>query len=267
MSGNDINRLSTGEQRARAAVRGLPVPAADGAFRARLKAQFVDGSIREAIEWPEVAAGRFANARLVAGALAMAAILAFLAFGLNRYPAPRAIGGNGYGHVSIDGVEFPSTDLTGIDASLSEGSRVALSGGATLDIHYPGTMGWRIFSGTTVTLPERPGRWFGREIASHMEYGEISVRTGDHFGGTSLTLATDEGLALVTGTLVSVVRDSSVTCVCVHEGSVRMEAAGVDLGVIPVGKRRVLFRDGSDPVILDIAAPHRDHLIELDADY
>jgi hypothetical protein len=266
MNGNDTHRLTDRELRAQSALRALSIPHADLAFRERLKREFVAGTVQSRIAWPVLRSRRFAPSRRLAATLAIAATLAFVLLAANRSPGPRAIGGNGLGFVSIDGARLPAGELGRIGALIRPGATLVLGDGATLDLEYPGNMGWRLFSGTTATLPSAPGRWFRRSVESWVEFGEISVRTGGDFHGSQLTLATAEGRAIVTGTLVSVVRDSSVTCVCVHEGTVRMEAAGRDLGSIRVGKRRVLFRDGSEPVILDIAAPHRDHLIEFDAD-
>ena len=265
MNGNENFRPE--ELRARDALRALAPPVAEAAFRERLKREFVAGDVVSRIDWPPAGAASRFGIRRYAGVLALAATLALALITFNRSPGPSAFGGSGQGFVSVDGRQMATSDLTAIGELLHGGAKVTLGDGAILDLAYAGNMSWRLFPGTTVTLPDAPGRWFGRAVSAHVEIGEVSVRTGDRFHGALLALSTDEGRALVTGTLVSVVRDAAVTCVCVHEGTVQMEsAAGLDLGDIPVGKRRVLFRDGSEPVLLDIAAPHRDHLIEFDAD-
>jgi ferric-dicitrate binding protein FerR (iron transport regulator) len=82
-----------------------------------------------------------------------------------------------------------------------------------------------------------------------------------------VVVRTDEGLAVIRGTLVSVARTADVTCICLVEGSASVLCGGEDLGALAAGRRWVLFRDGSEPQGDEIAAVHRDHLLDLDRDH
>ena len=95
----------------------------------------------------------------------------------------------------------------------------------------------------------------------------MAILTGPRFRGGHLVVTTGEGAIEITGTLVSVFRDESVTCVCVHEGTASVGIDEADMEPIPAGKRKVMFADGSPSMVTDIAPPHRDHLIEFEKKY
>ncbi|MBU1674842.1 FecR family protein, partial [bacterium] len=197
--------------------------------------------------------------------LAVAAALALLMVVTNRRPGPVPLGGGGPGTVTVDGQTVPANRPEALARLLHPGARVTLSDDAELDLHYPGVMVWRLEPGTTAVLPPAPGRWYGKALECRLEKGELGLRTGPGFPGARLAIVTAEGRAIVTGTLVSVYRDDAVTCVCVVEGAVVMEtASGEVLGNIEAGRRRVLFRDGSEPLHDAIAPPHQAHLQAFD---
>ena len=122
----------------------------------------------------------------------------------------------------------------------------------------------RFTQGTDIVLPGRPGRWFRRAVESPMYYGDISVRTGPDLAGGRLTVVTDEARTAIHGTLVSIVRNDAVTCVCLFEGLAVITTPETELGAVPPGKRWVMFRDGSEPQLLDIVPAHQEHMEGLD---
>ncbi|MFH1277069.1 MAG: hypothetical protein ABIK65_01655 [Candidatus Eisenbacteria bacterium] len=267
MSGRENKPMTPKERLAREAVRELTRPQADPAFRERLKRDFVAGAIPERAEPVPRRSGRgplrwSRFAPLAAAAVVLLAILAG-----NRGPAPRLLGTSGEGTVTVDGRAIPTVRWDELAAALRPGARIELRDGAVLDVHYPGSMVWRLEEGTIATLPGAPGRWFSRSVECALEIGEAAVRSGPDFPGTSLTIRTGEGMIVLTGTLVSVFRNYEVTCVCVQEGTASIGVDEEDLETVSAGKRKVMFRDGSPSTITEIAPPHRDHLIEFDAKY
>jgi hypothetical protein len=268
MSDRNFKNLDKKQRLAQEAVRSLAHPQADADFRARLKSQFMAGEIPEtglsSLVVPEDSPSVSSRPWLRWGGLAVAAVLAFLAFSLNRLPGPELVATNGVGTVTVDGLELKADDSAGLEDALRAGARLQIGQGGSVDILYPGSFVMRLDAGTDLVLPSRPGRWFLRSARSRMEYGEVSVRTGPALAGGGLIVDTPEGRTAIHGTLVSVFRNDDLTCVCLIEGSADISTAGKTLGGIPLGMRWVLFKDGSEPQLLDIAPPHRDHMLGLD---
>ena len=263
MSEHDNNQLDPQQRLARDAVRSLGVPAADPAFRARLKEQFTAGAIAD-VQPKVVPLPRRLLKVYGWGTLAAAAVITFAVLGLNRLPGPELVAVSGAGTVVVDGRSADAADPAAVAALLHAGGRLELRGEATLDLQYPGSMVMRVAAGTDVTLPERPGRWFARTVSADLAMGEISVRTGPDLAGGELDVHTPTGDALITGTLINVMHNGELTCFCLHDGTAHVHAGGTDLGAVPPMKRRVVFADGREPMFADIAPPHLEHMLQLE---
>jgi len=270
MSDRNFDNLDEQQRLAQEAVRSLSRPEADADFRARLKAQFVAGEVPEtplseadAPDHPrDVTPSRtwIPWATLTTAAALIAVLLTF-----NPRPGPQLLAANGPGTVTIDGRELAFDQTGAIDEALRPGARVVVGDGAPLDIFYPGSFALRLDPGTSLLLPTPPGRWFRRTVEAPMDMGELSVRTGPALAGGGLIVRTPEGRAVIHGTLVSVFRNADLTCVCLFEGSADILTGAQDLGALPIGKRWVLFNDGSEPQLLDIMPAHLEHMQGLDA--
>ncbi|HRX51787.1 MAG TPA: hypothetical protein P5571_10520 [Candidatus Krumholzibacteria bacterium] len=254
--------LTPAQRNARDAVRGLSRPAADPEFRRRLKADFTAGALRPQ---DRPAAGGGNVLRLFGPVLAAAAMIAVAVLGLSTHAGPELAGLHGEGRVLIDGVVMADAGM--LSSRLRPGARLELEGDVSVDLLYPDAFLWRLAPGTVFTLPEPPGRWLNRRLHAYVETGEASVRTGAAFAGNTLVVGTDEGDAVVTGTMVDVFRNGDVTCICLLDGHCRVVADGRDLGALEPGTRWVLPRDGGEPQRLDIAGPHRDQMLGLDHDH
>jgi FecR protein len=266
MSDRHDNNLNEQQRLAQDALRSLPRPTADAEFRARLKSQFMAGAIEETpLSDSNAEAGTRRLYRLSISCIAAAAILTAVMLGFNSLPGPDVLATNSIGTVTIDGREIPAENTAVIGEALIESAHVQVGEGASLDIVYPGSFALRLGPGTDVVLPNRPGRWFNRSVEAQMDFGEISVRTGPDLSGGNLVIRTEEGRAVIHGTLVSVLRNDAVTCVCLFEGSTDILTEKAELGAIPLGMRWVLFRDGSEPQLMEIVPAHRDHMLGLDA--
>lgn len=272
------NNLDERQRLAQDAVQSLPRPEAAADFRARLKAGFAagdipEGELSEPKSEPEIVVlperkGRRGAWIGLAGGLAAAAVVTFVLLGLAHLPGPELVATEGTGRVTIDGQDFTignaADGTTALTEALQARSHILVGEGVTLDIVYPGSFAMRFSQGTDIVLPERPGRWFNRSVESPMFYGDISVRTGPDLEGGQLTIITDEARTDIHGTLVSVVRNDAVTCVCLLEGLAEITTPHTVLGAVPPGKRWVMFRDGSEPQLMDIVPPHQEHMESLD---
>lgn len=263
MNEREHDRLDESQRLAREAVRSLPRPEADAAFRARLKEQFVSGAIDASP--PSAAPGsRLGSVWLGWSALAAAAVVTVALLGFNRLPGPELASASGSGTVVVDGREIAVSRTEVLDEVLRVGARVQVGEDTEIDVVYPGTMILRLSAGTDLVLPERPGRWFQRTVEAPMVAGEMSLRTGPDLVGGGVIVRTDEGRAVIRGTLVSVVRTDDVTCICLFDGDASVTCSSGDLGALEPGKRWVLFRDGSEPAFADIEPAHREHMRGLD---
>jgi hypothetical protein len=262
MTDDARDNLDPQQRRARDAVRGLGTPSADPAFRARLKEQFVAGTVPER-ESPVATRPPARIPWFSWGTLAAAAALAWAVLGLNSLPGPELLAVHGPGTVVVDG---RTIDAAGPDFArvLEPGVRLQVGDETSLDILYPGSMVWRVAPGSDFVLPGRPGRWFRRTVTADLALGEVSVRTGPDLVGGGLDVTTPAGTAVITGTLIDIYHNGELSCFCLHDGTASVLVNGSDLGGIPAMKRRVVFTDGREPALEDIAPPHLEHMLGLD---
>lgn len=278
---DDRNINNTGEglddqQRlAQDAVRSLPRPVAGAEFRARLKQQFVEGTIPETplrdaapdSDMPRALrpeTQRLGRLWLGWTALAAVAVFAVAVLGFNRLPGPQLVATNGAGIVTVAGKQYDATDTGGIEGALRSGARVVVGEGARIDIVYPGSFVLRATEGTDMIMPDRPGRWFRRTVEAPMEAGELSVRTGPQLAGGSLVVRTPDSQTVIHGTLVSILKNEALTCICLYEGDAEVHCSSGNLGSVPPGQRWVVYSDGSKPQRKEIVPEHQDHMLGLD---
>jgi len=257
MNDHHDNQLTDRQRHAAEAVRSLSRPGARPDFRARLKADFVSGALDGGAPAPVVRLDRTRRRWLMWVPLAAAAAMAAVLFFTGRLPGPEVLGSHTAGTVLVDGRAVSPADSLLLDDLLRPGAVVELRDGAELDLLYPGSLVMRLATGTTFTLPDHPRRWIGRDIEAELAIGEVSIRTGPDFAGNLLAIRTPEGRARIYGTLISVFRNADLTCVCLYEGTAVMDDRERELGSIPPGKRWVLYEDGREAELLDIAPPHQ----------
>jgi ferric-dicitrate binding protein FerR (iron transport regulator) len=127
-----------------------------------------------------------------------------------------------------------------------------------------GVVLYEVAGGTRMTIPRSPGRWFNSAVECTLEVGELRIRTGPRFPGRTLRVHTPEGVAVITGTLVSVQCSDNGTCVCVAEGIAHVGVSETSLEAVAPGYRKVMLRDGTVKII-PIEPTHRAHLVEFDS--
>ena len=227
------------------AIGRMPRPTAPREFRARLRAQFVRGTMpdrdrgaslrRSAMPW-----------RVPAAAAGTVVVLSLVVSLLNAGSAWRVTGWMGTGDVLVDGRTVPLDVMRGL--RLRAGTVLEVPADLQLDVDLPGIARLQIAGGSRVAVPGSPGRWIARSVSAPFERGEIRVSTGPAFRGSRLTIVTPEMRAGVTGTTFAVIRNRDGSCVCVLDGSVVM-AGGAATDTVHSGLRRSVFRDGRPPLV------------------
>jgi ferric-dicitrate binding protein FerR (iron transport regulator) len=104
--------------------------------------------------------------------------------------------------------------------------------------------------GSEVSLPDPPGRWFGRTCELRVTTGSVFASTGGRPLGFDLVVTTPDACTRIKGTTFAVRRNDRGTCVCLYEGSV--EVAQVIRGEVvsvPAGRRLQVYSDGQAPAI------------------
>jgi ferric-dicitrate binding protein FerR (iron transport regulator) len=235
--------LSPAEQRARAALAALPHPAVDVEFRARLRESFVSGEappLRARVPRLPWHSRPMTHWTLGVAAVA-AALLAVLT--MNQGGDWQVISAHGSARIMVDGRAVPGGDVAVLERRLRIGTRLELPEGSDLMLRAGDQWLMAVDAGTSLTLPAIPGRWFAREVSGDVDAGEIRLSTSRAFHGAALALSTPEATVRVTGTTFAVICESTGTCVCVLEGSVRMGAGQALPAEVPAGMRGYAFAD------------------------
>jgi len=253
MSARERERLTPEEQRASEAVRSLPPPRPEAAFRARLKREFASGKIESPGEGraQERPVARFWNRRAPLWvAIPVAAAAAVVVVGaLNRGPRWELLSSRGSGDVVVDGVPVPIVDDAELARRLKPGVRLKLPADGQIEIASAGQVAIQVTAGTDLTLPATPGRWFWRRGRAGVANGEVRISTGAGFAGARLEVETPEVMVEVMGTTLAVIREPAGTCVCVLEGSVTVAATHESAGVpVQAGRLRFVFNDARPPM-------------------
>lgn len=226
----------------RARLSRIPRRGAPSEFRTRLRSQFVLDAI------PGPASRRRSWSGLSLGAASTAAAAALILWLFNPGPAWRFSAVTGTGMARIDGAPVPLHDHGMLADRLRPGAEIVLPADAQLDLELPGLVLIQITGGTRTVVPGSPGRWLGRAVTTSLGYGELRIATSPRFAGTRMAVVTPEIRAVVTGTTLAVLRDSSASCVCVFEGRVTMTGGGAT-DTVRAGSRRSVFRQGGAPLV------------------
>lgn len=234
--------LTPEEQAAREAVRSLPRPEADDAYRARLREAFVRGGLHRRLAAPPPRIARLATW----APLAAAAALAVAAGVMNRGPDWQVAYTKGDGMVIVGERPVPLKHADELARLLRRGGHVRVPDTGYLDLVAPGQLAVCLAPGADVRLPAAPNRWWRRDAQAAVDMGDAFFETGRGFHGATLEVNTAEARAHVTGTSFAVLRDAEAgTCVCVMEGRVRVDAKLGGSSLVAAGMRRVCPPDTS----------------------
>lgn len=254
--------LTEEERRVQEVLRDLGEVRSDDAFRKNLKQAFVSGTIEEwhrpepkhHIPWRSVWQVAFASAVVLVA-------LTFI-FTLQG-PAWKLCSVEGHGSITVNGREVDSRDTSRLAGLIEPGARIQVAGEARLDIMAGDVMFLELDSGTDLTLPNAPRRWFPRPLVSDLYRGEIRLKTGPGFSGRRLTVNTAEGRILVTGTVISVYKGEDFTCVCILEGTASIGKDDAHMEKVGAGLRKVMFSGDRPSEIMDIEPHHKEELLKF----
>jgi hypothetical protein len=232
------------DQRIRDSLRSLTGPPSDPEFRARLRQEFVDGTLGGGEAGGAVAARRIGPAGFGLIGLAIAASLLVLYFVMPAGPRWDVVGGAGEGTITVGDRTVPAARAAELlPPSLPPGTRIRVEGDAMLDLATPGVISIQMAGGSSLEVPGRTRRWLGGTFAGSVTGGEVRFVTGPDFAGQRLELAAPAARVLVTGTTFAVITDDDSTCVCVLEGEVTMDGVDGTRAVVVGGTRRSVFRE------------------------
>ena len=273
MSERDNMNLTPEELRMQKSVRGLGEVRADEDFRAKLRAQFMSGEIAETPEIPaepvvgtpkivELPVQPRRGRRTWAFISAIAAMLTVI-FINSGDPVWQLEDVRGTGAVTINSQILGAEESSAIAELIVPEARIEVAEGVQLDIVLDGVMVVGLAGPAEFTLPANSqGKASKYEVT--VFDGEFRVKTGPKFPGSELVLFTTEGRVEITGTSIAVFKNAEITCVCVLEGTAMIGKDGDHLDAIVAGMRKVMFADGSDPLIIPIEPGHKENLIEFE---
>lgn len=215
-------QFSPAEQAALQALRELPRPVASPVARSRARLALVTGSeaksprdVREVEPRRRFFWMRFAAPVAVAAAAVLVALIVH-----GTRPAHQWF---------ITDVKEPA-GITADAETLEAGARIAAgtvttAEGSELEIQLGDQLRFRMLPGASITLPEPPGRWFGKERTIRLADGEIYGTTGSEPLAFDLSVETEEATARIFGTTFAVLRLDVGTCVCLWLGGVEVTPA------------------------------------------
>jgi hypothetical protein len=260
MSDERHNDFAEKDQRIREGIRSTGEVRADATFRERLKRDFTSGEISEPVVRPEQHASRRLPrwTWLLVPAAAVVLIVALI------LPKPEPTWTvQGEGQVVING-ETLSTDSPDLIArALGSGGTVQIPDGSSLHLRLDDRLILALIEGTEATVPAPPKRGSEGPLISEVRIGELRLKTGPGFPGSRLHVLTTDGRTEIVGTIVSVYKGDGYTCVCVLEGTALIGVDETSLEEIPPEMLKIMFDDGSPPIVMDISTEHKEGLLEF----
>jgi ferric-dicitrate binding protein FerR (iron transport regulator) len=121
---------------------------------------------------------------------------------------------------------------------------LAVADSSEFELQLGQALRMRLLGGTSLRLPDPPGRWFGRERTLELTSGEIFGTTAGEPLGFRLRIVTGEAEAVLTGTTFAVFRTSESTCFCLWNGSLAITSGDGKTVEIEPGQRVFVYRDG-----------------------
>ena len=253
MHGPEEPPLTPVEERVQNVVRTLPHVPANPAFRNRLRREFSTGRFeRRRVRQAEPKIAGWFTWRWATASTAILLVIGF-AF-VNRGPDWRVMSAPVSGSVIVNGQVVPASDRAALAKALRRGGRVNVTADGELTLLTPATLLVQVTPGSDVELPVPAGRWLGKNMHATVNSGEARLLTGPRFPGRTMDIWTRAGNTVITGTLVSVVTNGELTCVCVAEGTAK--AGKKSMEPVPAGMRKVMFTDNRPDQMVPIETEH-----------
>jgi len=243
------------EEKVREIIRSLPPAHANHGYRGRLRREFSTGMWNPPRPKPVLPPPLWLvvlRRSPLPAAIAAALLFAFL----NRGPSWEVVAASPGGSAIVDGTMIPFSQTKTLRNAVNRGAKLRVPMGSELTFHSEGTLLVQAAPGTEMTLPSPGGRWMRKNLTARVDRGEARFLTGSRFPGRTLRVETPVGITEVTGTLFSVVADSTFTCVCVMDGTAWVGRSAKRMEAIPPGMRLVMFGDSRPQVVLPIEPIH-----------
>jgi ferric-dicitrate binding protein FerR (iron transport regulator) len=235
------------DQQLMAALRRLPMATASAQAKELARAAFLAGAVSEGdlTEGRDERRGRSRWATLLLAAAL--GILAVFLYGWQPEASWVVLDTVEEGGITVDGKPLAVGDsFTGGDIVVAAGSELELQLGEDLRV--------RLLSGTSLELPQGPGRWFGRSRKLELQRGEIFGTSGSGELGFDLAFVTGELSARLTGTTFAVFRTDEASCVCLWVGGIDVTALGTGEVITLEPQSRVwIYRDGRAPEVMPLS--------------
>jgi ferric-dicitrate binding protein FerR (iron transport regulator) len=214
-----------------------PTPAR-AALRDELRARFMRGELVERIVPPvaeRTSTRRGPALRLVLGGLAAAAALWIVArILLPDDPAWRGFRADGEGPVVVDGVELVPRDLSELGGAFTK-ARTIESRARRLELVRDDDLAVALMPGTRLEVRSDGS---DGELRFALLEGEVYLKTVAGYRGPSVVVETDHVDMRMTGTVVGVLKNDELSCICVERGTVE--------AVSRTGKHERFERDTSN---------------------
>jgi len=226
----------------RAALSGLSDVFPDPNLRDRIRRGFVLGHLASNAEFFAPPRPWWVSA--VRWGYIPAALAGFLVLGaiMNRGPEWTLVHTGGTGSLEVDGQTYSLSDPDG-RPRLHAGAHMELASHAPLLLLSRGNLVLEVENGTSLRIPDSPGRWFGKRVRGELEAGTIRVMTGPGFARARLDLETPRGLARIKEG-VAEITSGEATRVELLDGEAELGADGTQLTPVPAGTSIDLGREG-----------------------
>jgi ferric-dicitrate binding protein FerR (iron transport regulator) len=204
---------------------GAPLPPARAAFRDALRPRFVRGALAERIPpagaiRPGPGSGRSPALRLVLGVVAAAAALWVVArLFLPDEPAWRGFRADGPGPVALDGREFLPRDLAELGGAFQR-ARTLESRERRLELVRDDELVLVVLPGSRIEMRSDGS---DGELRYALLEGEVYLKTKAGYRGPAVVVETDDMDMRLTGTVVGVLKNAELSCICVARGTVRVQ--------------------------------------------
>jgi len=167
----------------------------------------------------------------------------------------------GSGIPSVDGRPIPHGE--DLPARIRPGARLRVPRGLRLVIRDAGALSMEIVPGTDVTIPRRPGRWWGRRVTCELEGGAIRIATEPGFRGAALAVISPAARVEIRSGRAAIAAEPRGTRVGVLEGSARAAPPGSPPLTVTAGTEVFLYNVAIEPSSTALGAEDREALNRL----
>lgn len=242
------------------AIRNLPAPRPDPAYRERTRKMFLGQTRFETERFDRAITAR--AWAWSAGALAAAAAIAVIFFSLPGTTTWQFLDTASARTVTVNGVEVPASELVG--AELHPGTRIRVGSEGDLKLGIPDAVSFVLGPNTEVTVGSSKGLLGSPVLTAVVHQGATWGTTGPDFPAAGFKIETAQADIRITGTTFAVLSNSDTTCVCVLAGTVEVIAKGTGETILVPPEQQLFVPTGDQPArLVGITSSQRERLTEI----